>query len=114
MANTDFGRILRIPIRTNGMPDQPVVIAEDCELHGADGIALDSDGSILVAHNGPNKITRVMPDGSFATVQDGLDGPASVVLQTTPEKRLLVTLSAFASAMSGGDPMPALVAIPLD
>ena len=114
VANTDFGRIVRIPIRTNGNPGMPVVVAESCDLHGADGIALDTDGSILLAQNGVNKITRVNQDGTYTVLHEGLDGPASVALELQPEKRLLVTVSAFASAsLDGGSPMPALVALPL-
>jgi sugar lactone lactonase YvrE len=114
VANTDLGRILRIPIRTNGMADMPEIVAETCDLHGADGIVLDTDGSLLVAQNGPNKITRVAQDGTITVLHEGLDGPASVALEITPSKRLLVTVSAFASAATeGGSPMPSLVALPL-
>jgi sugar lactone lactonase YvrE len=114
VANTDLGRILRIPVESGGAAGAAEVIAESCDLHGADGIALDTDGSILVAQNGLGLISRVAQDGTVTVLDEGLDGPASVVLETTPQKRLLVTVSSFASsAADGGMPMPALVALPL-
>jgi hypothetical protein len=91
------------------------VVAEDCAtLAGADGIALDTDGSFIVAVNAQNRVVRVTPAGSISTVFDGapLDTPASVLVDTSgPSKRLLVTNSSFFSAADAG--APGLLALPL-
>lgn len=102
VAVTDFGRILRIPINANGTAGTPVVVAEDCAmLAGADGIALDTDGSLVVVRNGPsNTMVRVAPDGTITPLHTGapLDGPASVVIDGT---KLVITSSGFFSGPTG-------------
>ena len=109
VAVTDFGRIVRIPIDPQtGMAGTPVVHAESCtDLQGVDGIALDSDGSIIAVRNGPsNTMVRVSADGqTFTPLHVGapLDGPASIVIDGS---RLLITNSAFFSGATGN---PSLV-----
>ncbi|HEU0033093.1 MAG TPA: hypothetical protein VFQ53_20815 [Kofleriaceae bacterium] len=102
VAVSDFGRIVKIAINADGTAGAATVVAEDCALlQGADGIALDSDGSILVVRNGPsNTMQRVAQDGTINNVHTGapLDGPASIVVDGT---RALITNSAFFSAPAG-------------
>jgi hypothetical protein len=102
VAVTDFGRILRIPINANGSAGTPEVLKEDCAtLQGADGIALDDDGSLIIVRNGPsNTMVRLAADGTVTPLHAGapLDGPASVVIDApNGDKRAVITNSAFFS-----------------
>jgi sugar lactone lactonase YvrE len=115
VAVTDFGRIVRIPIQANGMAGTPVVHIESCaDLQGADGIALEAAGSIVVVRNGPSlTMSRISADGRQVTpihVGAPLDGPASVVLEGGATPRLVLTNSAFFSGDSG---KPSVLALPL-
>ena len=47
VSNTQRGRIVRVPIDCDGYPEDPLVIAEDPLLHGADGIALSRADAYL-------------------------------------------------------------------
>ena len=113
VTNTNFGRVLRIPIDRNGAAGTPFVVAEDCALlAGADGLVEDADGSFLVAVNAQNRIARVTRAGAIMVVASGppLDTPASLVIDAD-NRQLLVTSSSFFSAADAG--APALVALPL-
>ena len=97
VAVTDFGRLLKIPKLANGNAGTPAVVAEDCaKLAGIDGIALDTDGSILAVRNGPSRtMVRIAKDGTITELFVGkpLDGPASVAIDS--KHRLLITNSTF-------------------
>jgi hypothetical protein len=54
------GLIVRVPVRHNGSPGTPTVVASDPRLVTADGIAFDSHGTLWVAVN-----HRTLPDGSL-------------------------------------------------
>ena len=115
VAVTDFGRIVRIPVLANGMAGTPVVHIESCaDLQGADGIALEAAGSIVVVRNGPSlTMSRISADGRQVTpihVGAPLDGPASVVIEGGATPRLVLTSSAFFSGDSG---KPSVLALPL-
>ena len=115
VTNTNFGRVLQIPIRADGTAGTAVPIAESCDLlAGADGIAVDTDGSFLVAVNAQNRIARVSRAGAISVLAEGapLDTPASVLLDATGQsKQLLITNSSFFSAADAG--APGLLALPL-
>jgi hypothetical protein len=115
VAVTDHGRLLRIPILQNGNSGVPEVVAESCdELSGIDGIALDTDGSIIAVRNGPSlELLRIAMDGTITVLHQGapLDGPASVVIDAPGGvKRALITNSAFFSGATGS---PSLVSLAL-
>lgn len=106
VAVTDHGRIVRVPIRPNGTAGTPVVHAESCTtLGGADGIALEAGGTIVVVRNGPsNTMSRVSADGGTVTpIHTGppLDGPASVAIAGGATPQLVITNSAFFSGPTG-------------
>jgi sugar lactone lactonase YvrE len=115
VAVTDYGRIVRIPIQSNGMAGTPVVHAESCtDLQGVDGIAIEAAGTIVAVRNGPSlTMSRISADGKQVTpihVGAPLDGPASVILEGGATPRLVLTNSAFFSGMTG---KPSVLALPL-
>lgn len=115
VAVTDHGRIVRVPIRTNGMAGAPVVHAESCtDLQGVDGIALEAAGTIVAVRNGPsNTMSRISVDGKTVTpIHAGapLDGPASITIDAGTTPRLVITNSAFFSGATG---KPSVLALPL-
>ena len=120
VANTEFGRIVRVPVLPDGRAGTPQTVVEDCGLlGGADGIAFDRAGSLYVAVNTGNRIVRVSPTGALAvlaTAADGLDNPASVAFSTAAgdEDSLYITNFAIFSAMGGGTPRPALLRLEVD
>lgn len=115
VANNDRGSIVRIPIRDDGSAGTAEIFVEpNCAtLGGADGIVLDTDGSLLVAVNRQDRLVRIGQDGSLAVVSEGgrLDFPASLAIR---DRSLLVTSFAFGRASSNTNPKPALVRIALE
>ncbi|WP_437286037.1 SMP-30/gluconolactonase/LRE family protein [Sorangium sp. So ce406] len=94
VANTDKAALIKIPINADGTPDVAVEFSTSdpatcLPLQGADGIAADADGSILVAGNGGNALVRVGTDGTATVLAKGglFDGPASVALATLGSKK---------------------------
>jgi gluconolactonase len=63
----DGGRVWRIPIEPDGSVGTPAMMAE--LFHTVpDGVAYDVDGNCYVAHYTPDRIDRILPDGSVETV----------------------------------------------
>jgi sugar lactone lactonase YvrE len=74
------------PAALGGFRDGPALQAE---FDGPAGIALDRDGSLLVADSGNHRIRRLSPDGMVTTVagsgEEGVsDGPAASATFRTP------------------------------
>ncbi|MFS8070120.1 MAG: SMP-30/gluconolactonase/LRE family protein [Byssovorax sp.] len=118
VANTDKASVVKIPVMADGTAGAASAFAAtDCAaLGGADGLAVDTDGTLLIAANGINSIVRVGTDGKTSVVvaKDKLDSPASVAIGTKPEKNLFITNAAFTSAQTpGGMPKPGLLKFPL-
>jgi sugar lactone lactonase YvrE len=116
VTNTNFGRLIRIPIAADGSAGTPVVIKEDCAtLVGADGLVIDpTDGTFIVALNIQNRVVRVTPTGTVTVLASGapLASPASVLIDKTGnQRRLLVTNSTFFTAADAGS--PGLLALPI-
>lgn len=81
VANSEGGRLVRIPVEPGGAPGVASVLADDPRLYGADGIALDVHGNVWVAVIVQSRIVRVSPLGDIetvATAADGLDFPSSL------------------------------------
>lgn len=119
VANNDKGSIIQIPVRDDGTAGTPKLLVEpDCDtLGGADGLARAEDGSLWVAVNRQNRLVRVDPAGKLTTVAEGgvLDFPASLAFGSVGgEPSLLITSFALGAALSGGQPNPALVALPAE
>jgi sugar lactone lactonase YvrE len=108
VTNTDYGRLIAIPIAADGSAGTPSILKEDCaSLGGADGLAIDADGSFVIAVNAQNKIVRVTPGGQVTVLASGapLATPASVLFDTnTPAgtRRLLVTNTTFFTPADAG------------
>lgn len=116
VVNTDKGSFLKIA-NNAGAAGAITVIKKDPTLCGADGLAIDADGTFLVAVNAKNKIVRLTAAGDITTIYEGppLDTPASVLIDGTgASKRLLVTNAAFGYAkVDGGTTGSSLVSFPL-
>jgi sugar lactone lactonase YvrE len=116
VGNLDFGRILRIPVERDGTSGCPAVYAESPLLVGADGIAFDVRGDLLVAVNAQDRLVSVDSHGDVTSIAQGglLDAPSSIVFDTSrPDAphRFFVTSSAFSRAFGfqPGTPRPALL-----
>ena len=116
VSNTANGSILKIDVDGQGNAGALNVLVKDCKWVGFDGIALDTDGSLLAAINGaPGKLARVSTTNGDVTVlasQSPLDGPASVAFADgwNGGRYALVTNSAFfGPAQDGGASTPGLI-----
>ncbi len=119
VANNDKGAIVKIAFEPDGSAAEPEIVAgPDCDLlGGADGLARDAAGNAWVAVNRQNRVVRITPAGAIEIVAEGgaLDFPASLAFANVAGKpSLLVTSFALGAALSGGQPAPALVALPMD
>ncbi len=114
VTNTAKGSLVRIAVGPDGSAGAVTTIIADCKYIGLDGLARDTDGSLLVAQNGaPGRVLRVTSAGAVSIVHDGapLDGPGSVAVAPAWKGRrtALVTSTAFFSVdVDGGAPKPAL------
>lgn len=102
VANLDFGRIVRVPIKDNGHAGTPTVFVEDDSLVGADGITFHNRSSLYISVNAQNAIRRVNGAGKIKTVVSGtpLDYPADVAFDTRGQGRLFVANFAFGTFQS--------------
>lgn len=113
VSNTDAGSVLRIDM-SRATP-VPVVFAQDARLRGADGLAFDRSGDLLVAVNAQDTVLSVDRRGRISTVASGglLDAPSSVVFGATRRDKhsLYLTSSAFSRTLGlqPGTPRPALL-----
>jgi sugar lactone lactonase YvrE len=88
VANSERGLLVRVPVRRDGSPGTPVVVAgdEDCDttdaLYGLDGIAIDRRGRVYGALVLQHRLVKIDPRTGTSTVlldeDDGLWNPASV------------------------------------
>jgi sugar lactone lactonase YvrE len=113
VVNDQKGRLVRIPVRRNGIAGAPVVLLHDPAIIGADGIAFDVRGNLYVALNEKNELARIGPSGGIrvlATAADGLDFPATPAFGESPGNRtsLFVTNFAFGTTKH---PNPALLVL---
>ena len=81
VANTDLGRIVRIPVERDGSAGAATVYAEDLALlRGADGITFDREGNLYVSLLFQDKVVVISKDGAISTIAEGplLQNPAVV------------------------------------
>jgi hypothetical protein len=105
ITNSQFGRVVRVPIGATGLPGTVSVLAEDCDpFFGADGIAA-KNGQLYVAVQPTHSIVRVdINTGKTKVLYTGapLDRPSSpFVWESDGQKRLLVTNLGFGDGPSG-------------
>ncbi len=112
VANTNFGRIVGVPIRADGSAGTPAVVVEDEMLVGADGIAFDRGGTLYVAVNFQDAIVAVSPNGALTTLAQGspLQNPASL---TIAGGNLYITNFAVAKPPETQEPGLLRLALPL-
>jgi len=115
VTNSNYGRVLRIPIKSDGDAGTVGVVAESCaDLHGLDGVATDRNGTLLATRQPTSSIVRVWPhSGRTKVVYAGapLDGPASDFIWNAPdgERKLLITNSTLGSPPGGPGPSVASI-----
>jgi DNA-binding beta-propeller fold protein YncE len=96
VTNTQYGRVVKIPINGDGSAGAASVIAESCaSLAGADGVAAQGD-QLYVVNQETNSVVRV--DGTTGEIRNAftgapLDRPSSIILARPDggQKRLFVT-----------------------
>ena len=111
VANTNFGRIVRVPILANGNAGQPEVFVEDRQLlGGADGLTVDRTGTLYVTANSADAIVSVSPAGRITTLASGgiLQNPASIILWGND-----LYITNMAILKPEGTRMPAVYRLPL-
>lgn len=118
VANTDKASIIKIPINGDGTAGTASEFSKSdamcAPLAGADGLAADTDGTLLLASNGGNALLRIGKDGKATKLieKDKFDGPASVSVATLPDgkKYAIVTNFALGSfSTPGAVPKPGLL-----
>ena len=74
---SDFGRIVRIQVKSDGAPGAPRVVCEKPELKSADGIAFDAAGGLWITVNAgttgaspAGALYRLMPSGALRQLAD--------------------------------------------
>jgi sugar lactone lactonase YvrE len=121
VTNTEKGSVIRVPVKRDASPGTLSVLAQGPALMGADGLTLDTRGSLYVAVNGQNTVVEVSPGGAtlttLATAADGLDSPSDVAFgQGRRDRRTLFVVN-FAIGPAFGFPPgagPALSAMNVD
>jgi sugar lactone lactonase YvrE len=111
VANTQRGRIVRIPVQPDGRAGTPVGLVHDAGIVGADGIEFDVRGNLYVAVNEQDKLVRIGPSGgmeTLATRSDGLDFPATPTFGQSRPHRTDLFLTNFAFDLDK-HPNPALL-----
>ena len=120
VANSNFGRIVRVPVMHHGMAGQPEVYAEDPILSGADGITFDDQGNLYVAATGTEVIAVISEDGEDVAIlaEDELfDFPANVRFGRGDHGDTLYVANFAFLRFAGiveGDPNPALLTLEID
>ena len=78
---TDSGRVVRIPINSNGTGGTPQVVYENEQYWGMDGITMGPDGNLYIVIVRTDQLVALHPDGTnFKVLVQGhpLDGPTQV------------------------------------
>jgi sugar lactone lactonase YvrE len=110
VANTERGRLVRIPVEPDGSTGEATVLAESTALLGADGIALDVHGDVYVANAILYTVVRVGSDGlieTLATADDGLNQPSTLAFGTGKGERQTLFVANF--SIFSPSPTPAVL-----
>lgn len=88
---TQPGRIVRIPINSNGSAGPAQIVAEHEMLVSTDGIAFDTNGDLYLAINTQYRVAVLKPDGRISTVAAGgeLVTPTSIAFGRAGAQRSL-------------------------
>ncbi|MCX7200348.1 MAG: SMP-30/gluconolactonase/LRE family protein [Proteobacteria bacterium] len=84
VADTARGAVWKVVIGADGKGGKPVLLAQDAQLEGADGIAFDRHGNLWVTANELNALATVTPAGQVRTAASNdsrgpLEFPAAMV-----------------------------------
>jgi sugar lactone lactonase YvrE len=113
VANTEKGLIVRVPLGADGRPGEPELLAEGPGVYGPDGLALDVFGNLYIPLVIQDKLVRLdRVDGSVlevATIDDGLDEPASLAFSTQRGDRQTVFVTNYSVLPEDGGAGPALL-----
>jgi streptogramin lyase len=107
VANTDLGTIVRIRTNRDGSAGTARVFAgPDCNLWGADGVAIDNKNNLYVAANSKGQIDRVDPEGELEVIAAGdpLNFPSDIAFMKTGERNEIFISNFAAFATSPGAP----------
>ncbi|RXK48637.1 SMP-30/gluconolactonase/LRE family protein [Halorientalis pallida] len=93
------GRLLEVPVASDGTAGTATTFHEGEDIVGADGITVRDD-TVYVAANSQNRIVSVTADGSVATVSDDdrLSFPSDVCFGTTDATRDSLFVCNFANS----------------
>jgi len=76
VTDTARGAVWKVVIGADGKGGKPVLLAQNPLLDGADGLAFDRRGNILVVANERNAVLTVTPDGTVREIaKNGSQGP---------------------------------------
>ena len=82
VVNTDQGTVVKVPLRRDGSPGNPVVIASG--LNGPDGVTADAFGDLYLAVAYGAQLVRIRPRSAPEIVLDlaaaGVSFPTSVAI----------------------------------
>jgi sugar lactone lactonase YvrE len=95
----DVGRLVRLPVETDGTAGAAETYVESPEIFGADGVTTDG-ADVYVTANSQNRVVRVTPDRHVevvATADDGLVFPSDVLFGVTPRQRSDLFVCNFAN-----------------
>lgn len=98
VGNLSYGGIVRVPVESDGSAGTPEVYVQDDALVGADGMTFDREGSLYVAVNAQNKVSRITPNQEIETVVSGgdLDFPSDVRFGRTEQEATSLYICNFA------------------
>ena len=114
VANSERGRLVRIPVEPDGSAGEATVLAESTALLGADGIALDVHGDVYVASAILYTVVRSGSDGSIetlATADDGLNQPSTLAFGTGKGERQTLFVANF--SIFSATPTPGVLKLPV-
>ena len=107
VANTDLGTIVRIRTNFDGSAGAASVFAgPDCNLWGADGVAIDDSDKVYVAANSKGQIDRIDPEGQVEVLAAGdpLSFPSDIAFPKAGERNQIFISNFAAFATNAGAP----------
>jgi sugar lactone lactonase YvrE len=120
VANTEFGRIVRIPVNADGSAGEATVFFEDLEKMGLpDGMIIDDAGNLYVAVVGNDRIVKISPQGDLTILGEGfpLQNPSDLRFGVGDDAGTLYVANFALFRMLGlapGTPSPGILKLKLE
>lgn len=112
----DYGRIVRFPFGCHGL-GKAEVVAEDPQLKGVDGIAIDKSGTVYAAVNTQNLIATIDKHGAISVYATSslFDSPSGIAFGSGHGDKKIAYVSNFAidSVLAGVTAHPAILSMPV-